>query len=95
MTKDHLVKAVHANTEVPLTLNQSRQAVEAIFGTMTREMSRGNCVIINGLGRWRIRQKNGRAGRNPRTGEIHWVRPRRVVSWKASMKLKGIVNNGR
>ena len=62
--------------------------VELIKGTL----SSGENVLISGFGKFEIKEKNKRKGRNPQTGDDLMLRPRRVIRFKCSGILKDKLN---
>ena len=71
MTKDGLVEAVMKAAGFE-TKAMTQRAVEAVFDTITKTLSRGEDVAITGFGTFRIAKSSAREGRNPKTGEkIH------------------------
>ena len=50
--------------------------------------------MISGFGKWTVKSKNARRGRNPQTGEEMVLDARRVVTWSYSPVLKKAVNEG-
>ena len=71
MTKDGLTEAVMKAAGLE-TKTLSQKAVEALFDTITKTLSRGEDVAISGFGTFRVVKRAAREGRNPKTGEkIH------------------------
>ena len=66
--------------------------VESFFDIIKNELARGNDVIISGFGKWSVRNKNARLGRNPHTGEQMIIDARRVVTFKSADKLRSRIN---
>jgi integration host factor subunit alpha len=69
--------------------------VENLLEIMKRTLEKGEDVLISGFGKFQIRQKRQRKGRNPATGEDIILDPRQVVTFKCSGKLRNKVNKGK
>jgi DNA-binding protein HU-beta len=79
MTKDGLVEAVMKATGME-TKAAAQRAVEAVFDSIEKSLSRGEDVAITGFGTFRVAKSAARQGRNPKTGES--------ISIPASVKPK-------
>ena len=90
LTKAELVKNLHTNTK--FSKERCSELVESVFELMKKELESGNDVLISGFGKWSVRKKSPRKGRNPQTGQELMLDARRVVTFKCSRKLKEIVN---
>ena len=66
--------------------------VETIFDSVIRALQGGDKIEIRGFGSFRIRQRNPRIGRNPKTGERVEVPAKRVPYFKPSKELRDLVN---
>lgn len=73
---------------IGLTGKDARELTDQFFELIKKSLTVGNEVKISGLGRFHLRDKNARPGRNPRTGEIIPVLPRRVVGFSCAQNLK-------
>ncbi|MBN6739328.1 integration host factor subunit alpha [Acidithiobacillus sp. MC6.1] len=76
-----------------LTAGESRQLVESLFNHIRKALAGGEDVLLSGFGRFHLREKRDRPGRNPRNGEPFTISRRRVVMFKASTLLKNEVMN--
>ena len=90
LTKDKLVTRLQ--TQLGLTKQESRQAVERLFEVMKDTLANGKDLLISGYGKFSVRQKNARRGRNPQTKEALMLAPRRVLVFKASGVLRKRIN---
>ena len=90
ITKDKIVSRLQ--TQIGLTKQESRQAVERLFGIMKDTLANGEDLLISGYGKFSVRQKNARRGRNPQTKEALMLRSRKVLVFKASMVLRRRMN---
>lgn len=90
LTKAGIVQAVVQETG--LTKNQSSHAVETLMELITGALATGEDVLISGFGKFCVREKSARRGRNPATGDDMILPPRRVVTFKCSDKLRSKCN---
>jgi len=90
-TKSDLVAAVYAKAPT-LTKKEASDLVDALLDTMKETLERGETVKVSGFGKFEVKQKHARAGRNPKTGEEISIAPRRVLSFKPSAVLKATLN---
>jgi integration host factor subunit alpha len=90
ITRDRLVKSVQESAELPKNL--SNGVVESLFEIMKKTLENGEDVLISGFGKFCVKNKDERRGRNPKTGESLMLGPRRVVSFKSSPVLRDKVN---
>lgn len=79
--------------KLELTKKESKKFVEFFFEEVRKSLEKGEDVKLSGFGNFQIKNKKPRPGRNPRTGEIFLITARRVVTFKAGQKLKGIIDN--
>jgi integration host factor subunit alpha len=86
LTRAAIAEAVQR--EVGLSNRDALEMVSSILEHMCSAMARGENVKISGFGSFLLREKSERVGRNPRTGEEHAIAPRRVMTFRASAKLK-------
>jgi len=68
------------------------EIIEKLLDTMKKTLIAGEDVMISGFGKWNIKSKHARRGRNPQTGEQLILDARRVVTWSYSPVLKKAVN---
>ncbi len=85
---DHICKANDMNRK------QAIEAVETILEIMKSNLEKGDDVMLSGFGKFKVRDKRPRKGRNPKTGEEIKIDARKVVTFKPSGKLKEKVNGG-
>ena len=90
LTKAHIVEAVaEANG---YTRNKSFEIVEILLELIKSALESGNDVMISGFGKFRVKNKKKRRGRNPATGKDIVLAPRKVITFKWSEKLKEQLN---
>jgi integration host factor subunit alpha len=90
LTKDLIVKSVAEETG--LTGNKADELVEILIELIKGSLASGENVLISGFGKFSVKAKNQRRGRNPATGESLMLRPRRIVSFKWSGNLRKKLN---
>jgi integration host factor subunit alpha len=78
--------------ELGLNKREAKEFVELFFEKIRRALEAGDSVKLSGFGNFGVREKNSRPGRNPKTGEEIPISARRVVTFKASQKLKDRVS---
>ncbi len=78
--------------EEPVTKGQALDIVEALIEIIKRTLESGEEVLISGFGKFSVKKKYERRGRNPSTGEEMILKARRVVIFSASQKLRDLVN---
>ena len=76
-----------------VTKNDAKEIVELFFEEIRATLERGEEIKISGFGNFQLRDKPQRPGRNPKTGEEVPITARRVVTFHASQKLKGMVEH--
>jgi integration host factor subunit beta len=92
MTKADLVEEVAKVTE--LTRKDSEVIVDTMFESVIKALKSGDKLEVRGFGSFRVRQRNARVGRNPKTGEKVEVPAKRVPYFKPSKELKDLINDG-
>lgn len=92
LTRANLAEAVYQ--QVGLSRNESSEHVEAVLAEISNRLVAGETVKISSFGSLQVRQKSGRVGRNPKTGEEVPINPRRVLVFRASHVLKDKINRG-
>ncbi|HET9129598.1 MAG TPA: integration host factor subunit beta [Terriglobia bacterium] len=91
MTKADLVEEVAKVTE--LTRKDSEVIVDTMFESVIKALKIGDKLEVRGFGSFRVRQRNARVGRNPKTGEKVEVPAKRVPYFKPSKELKDLIND--
>ena len=91
MNKNELISSVA--DQCGLTKAQAGEAVEAVFGSITKTLSGGNDVKLLGFGNFVVAQRKATTARNPRTGETINVPASKAPKFKAGKALKDAVNN--
>ncbi len=91
LTKAEIVEKLYE--ELGLNKREAKEFVEIFFNEISETLVSGLDVKISGFGNFILRDKKGRPGRNPKTGEDVLISPRRVVTFRAGQKLKSRVEN--
>jgi integration host factor subunit beta len=90
MTKAELVEKVSG--QINLTKKQTEVIVNTVFQSITESLSEGKKVELRGFGSFRIRERNARLGRNPKSGAQVDVPAKRVPFFKAGKELRELVD---
>ncbi len=91
MVKDDIVDIVYK--KVGFTHSEAVAAVELIFEAIKERLIAGEDVNIVGFGKFCLRDKRERVGRNPKTGQDFKITSRRVLTFKPSENLKTTINS--
>jgi integration host factor subunit beta len=75
-----------------ITQKQAEMAVETIFEAMKNALCKGENIEIRGLGAFHVKHYEGYQGRNPKTGEIIPVKPKRGILFRTGKELRDRVN---
>jgi len=90
LTKDAVAEAIAEETG--LLKKTSVELVETLLELIKKTLESGEDVLISGFGKFQVKSKRKRKGRNPATGEDMMLRPRRVVTFHCSGKLRAKIN---
>ena len=90
-TKADLIDKVHASNPM-LTKAKTREAIETILHTIKSSLASNEDVLVSGFGKFSVKSKSARKGRNPQTGESLMVDARKVITFKPSKKLREKIN---
>jgi integration host factor subunit beta len=86
MNKSQLIEALAK--EENLALKKAEEVVNTVFGDMEKALANGERVEIRGFGSFKIKKYEGYQGRNPKTGEIINVAPKKLPFFKVGKELK-------
>ena len=89
-TKAQIVESLLAKNL--LTKAESAQVINTLFELMKHSLEKGEDIMISGFGKFLVKGKDGRKGRNPQTGEAIKLEPRKVVTFKCSGILRAKIN---
>jgi len=92
LTKNDIV--ARFQEELGFTKSQSIQVTESLIEVIKASLETGGDVLVSGFGKFCVKEKNPRRGRNPATGEDMMLEPRKVVTFKYSGSLRKRVNGG-
>ena len=91
LTKARIVEAVADKNDY--TKTQSFDTVETLLEIIKRTLESGEDVLVSGFGKFCVKKKRERRGRNPSTGKDLMLAPRRVVTFRYSRQLKKKINH--
>jgi integration host factor subunit alpha len=92
MTKIDIVNSVYENFGI--SKKDSVRIVESLFEIIKDELDKGKAVKISGFGKWTVKAKKKRKGRNPQTGEEMMIHARKVITFKPSNVLRDALKSG-
>jgi integration host factor subunit alpha len=90
LTKEKIIDSIY--NQVGLSKSQSRTVVERLLEIMKQSLESGEDILISGFGKFVVKEKSARRGRNPQTTEDLQLRARRVVVFKTSGVLRDKIN---
>ena len=90
LTKAEIAEVIH--NQVGHTKKHSASLVDTLFEIIKETLEDGKDVLISGFGKFSIRERNERKGRNPLTGEPIMLPAKKVVTFKCSGKLRSKIN---
>jgi integration host factor subunit alpha len=90
LTKIDIIESVREKLGIPK--KDSVRIVESVFDIIKVDLNKGNDVMISGFGKWTVKAKKKRRGRNPQTGASMTIVARKVVTFKSSNVLRDKVN---
>jgi integration host factor subunit alpha len=89
LTKSDIVAKVH---ELGFTKKKSVEVIESLLEIIKKTLENGDDVLVSGFGKFCLKDKKQRRGRNPATGSDLILRERKVVTFKCSGKLRNKIN---
>ena len=92
LTKAVIVESVH--NRLRISQKESFEIIENLLEIIKSTLSSGEDVLISGFGKFNVKDKKERKGRNPATGDDMMIEPRRVVRFKCSGRLRDRMNGG-
>jgi integration host factor subunit alpha len=90
LTKAQLIDGIYRTTDLPKS--RASEVMETVLEVMKKTLEEGEDVLISGFGKFCVKKKDARKGRNPQTGKDLILGSRRVVIFKCSSVLKGKIN---
>jgi integration host factor subunit alpha len=91
LTKIEIIESVYEHPGIPK--KDCVRIIESVFEIIKDELDKGKAVKISGFGKWTVKSKKKRNGRNPQTGEALTIDARKVITFKPSNVLKNAVNS--
>ena len=92
LTKEKIINDVYER--IGLSKTRSRRVVEKLLELMKQTLEGGEDVLVSGFGKFMVKEKRARRGRNPQTKRDLQLRARRVVVFKTSGVLRKKMNGG-
>jgi integration host factor subunit alpha len=90
LTKVQIKESIH--NQIGLPRNKSSETVETLIEIIKKTLAFGEDVLISNFGKFCVKEKAERKGRNPATGDDLMLAPRKVVTFRCSGKLKDGIN---
>lgn len=90
LTKAELIDSVYE--KVGFSKKEAAELVELVFESMKEDLCKGQSIKISGFGKFRVRAKKSRMGRNPQTGEAMEISARKVLTFTPSRILRDGIN---
>jgi len=90
LTKIQIVDSV--SDKIGYTNNHSSEIIETLLEIIKKSLESGEDVLVSGFGKFCVKEKRERKGRNPSTGEDMILKPRKVLTFKCSGKLRKKIN---
>ena len=90
VTKDHIINSICNQLDLPK--KKAAEMIESLMELIEKTLESGEDVLISGFGKFCVKQKKERKGRNPATGEDLLLGSRRVVTFKCSPILRAKIN---
>jgi integration host factor subunit alpha len=91
LTKIDIIDSMYEKLGIPR--KECIHIVESVFDIIKDDLDKGHGVMISGFGKWTVKAKKRRKGRNPQTGEALMINARKVVTFKPSSVLRAAVNS--
>jgi len=89
LTKADIIESVHR--KIGFSKKDSSEIVEKLFEIIKQTLEKGESVKLSGFGKFEVRSKRSRRGRNPQTGQEMEITARRVLSFRPSQILRGVL----
>jgi integration host factor subunit alpha len=90
LTKAQIVESIQNHLGLPK--NRSAQIVESLLEIIKKTLENGEDVLVSGFGKFCVKEKKERRGRNPANGRDLMLAPRKVVTFKCSGVLRDKIN---
>ena len=93
MNKSDLIEALSKDTGIKT--REAKDVVKTVFNNMANALTNNDRVEIRGFGTFKVKNYDGYAGRNPKTGEPVKVKPKKLPSFRCGKELKERVDTGK
>ncbi|MGQ9500360.1 MAG: integration host factor subunit alpha [Dissulfurimicrobium sp.] len=93
LTKADIIRRIYKSKVLSKT--DATKLVETLLEIMKHNLETGNDILISGFGKFAVKEKKARRGRNPHTGDELMLEPRRVVTFHPSGVLRKKLNTGK
>ena len=90
LVKEDLIESLYNQAEI--SKQQSKALVDNIFELIKKSLESGDDILVSGFGKFSVKTKAPRRGRNPSTGEDLTLNARRVVMFRGSPVLRDKIN---
>lgn len=90
LTKDHLVNSLYNNLDI--SKSKAASIIETLLQKIKKTLENNEDVLLSGFGKFCVKEKKDRRGRNPATGEDLTLEARHVVVFKCSGVLRDKIN---
>ena len=92
MTLTKAMQIESISDQIGYPKNHSSKIVETLLEIIKKELESGDDVLISGFGKFCVKEKKERKGRNPATGEDRILEPRKTVTFRCSGRLRDKIN---
>jgi integration host factor subunit alpha len=90
LTKAEIAETIHQELGFPK--NRSAEILELMLELIKNKLENGEDVLISGFGKFCVKKKQERRGRNPATGQDMMLSKRRVITFRCSHLLRDMIN---
>lgn len=90
LTKSRIIEEIQKRTDLNRT--EAGRTFQSLTEIVKQTLASGEKILISAFGKFCVKEKKERKGRNPETGNDMMLEARRVVTFKCSQKLKGKIN---
>jgi len=91
LTKANIVESIQ--NQIGFPKNKSSEVIETFLEIIKNTLASGEDVLISGFGKFCVKEKKERKGRNPATGDSMMLEPRKVVTFRCSGQLRDKINS--
>ena len=90
LTKDRIIDSIYKNTD--FMKSEAAQTFQSLMEIIKQTLESGEDILISGFGKFCVKEKKERKGRNPHTGNDLMLSKRRVITFKCSGVLRENLN---